>query len=259
MKVHLNYILHLNRVNYSFYIALILFSVVSTQLFAQKEKSNSNTGAPAGEINATFTPSTRERTTPGAQSDNSVNEIVFWKTYTIEEAAAKPMYVNVDSIYVHYATIKKYRTPTPNFYILKIIPNQSLSFISKIAKQDTVLFNKVIATNKCFSTLLVDNEKDYNAIQNFLPQLDQFISKTTFTTSEIINNILPPYIITEKSKNSVNEYSKFITNYFTMNPEVIYYCNNSFLNMLAKKQYQKIMQLHLKTPNKLELTSNNVK
>jgi hypothetical protein len=241
------------KTNVIFLINLIFFCLVlnAQNLFAQKD-------AGKGELTISATPI--EPQSLSQQSANKINsadnrheENEYWKKYLIEEASNKMVRVDVDSIYLHYARNRKYNATLPDFFAVKIIPHQSLMTINKISKKDTVLFGKVLPANKYFSTLIINNEKDYNSFQNYASEWDALVPKTTFSTSEIINSILPPYIVTDKSMNAVKAYAQFINNYFTMNPEVVYFCSSPFLNMLAKQQYEKIMSLHLNTSNSLNL------
>jgi hypothetical protein len=237
------------------FLILVLIFFMDNQAIAQKDSTKSNLTISSTKIESQSETQQTGNAVNYAENRNEVNE--FWKKYLIEEASKKMVKVDTDSIYLHYARNRKYNTILPDYYMVKIIPHQSLSTVNKIAKKDTILLNKILPANKYFSTLTINNEKDYNAFLSYSAEWDVFVPKTTFTTIEVINSILPPYIVNDKIKNTPKEYGKFINNYFSLNPEVVLYCNSAFLNMLAKQDYEKLLLLHLNTNNTVKLISLN--
>jgi hypothetical protein len=241
--------------NFYFFLVLFCYTFISNNSFAQKDPTNNNLTISSTEIDPQSAP--QQSANAANYKENRIGVSEFWKKYLAEEASIKTYNVNVDSIYIHYAQNRKYSSQLPDFFMIKIIPHQSLFTLNKFAIKDSMLFNKILPTNKYFSTLIINNEKDYNAFLNYAPEWDVFVPKTIFTTSEIINSILPPYIISDKSKNTANAYGKFINYYFTSNPELVYFCSNAYLNMLAKQQFEKMMLLHTSTSNTLNLTTSS--
>jgi hypothetical protein len=168
-----------------------------------------------------------------------------------EEASSKLM-VNYDSLYTIYSATRKLSDPDQK-YLTRVYSND---FLSRIYKMDTAIYKGIVVHNKYYSTLKLVNDDITKNMRDNIQIIDESAKGYRFKTTEIFNNILPPFVMIDGLKTKPADYEKFITNFFGNNPELIYLCSKKFVRFIILNQYAKLMALHKTSINKLDFRNN---
>jgi len=194
----------------------------------------------------------KESESPVVQLSNdeilTQNGLAWRKYHAIEEKnKSEKIVINYDSLYrVHAANrILEGLDADPEYYTVKIVPH---TCISRILKTNSELVKYLNTPNKLFSVLCLPNLKALTAFKVQVMMVKDVCPVPQYSTAEIFNEILPTLVITEGNSLPLDSYVWTIEHYFDQNPEVIYYCNPSFLNLLVKRDYQTMMGLHIASP-----------
>ncbi len=242
-------------------ILLTTFTFITTQTFAQPNSFTPVGGGKGSDGGS----NTNENTTVGDSkkfTPQEVDEIReaknIWKTDLAEENMdeSNKLLVNYDSLYQVYNSIRKIKEEGKGSYTYKIYPN---TFLAKIHGTDSIIYRYLVTPNKYFSSFKIEGQKLDSKMQNHLQEIDNMSSNFKFKTTEIINNILPPYVIIDGRKPKASDYEKFITDFFSSNPELIYYCSKRYVKLIENKEYNKLMRLHKTSTNVLDYTQAKAK
>ncbi len=185
---------------------------------------------------------------------NNVSTANVWSDYkmAIQEGAALKFNINIDSLYQSYAAQRFFVSDDESeIFQVKIIPNAALV---RLLNTDTILYRYIKVQNILFSSLTVSSNKIAIQTKKFFPVIADLSKDFKITTFQLFNNVFPPVLV-GKPEINLTYYQRLIDNYFTSNPEVIYYCSNDFLKMLVKKQYALMYSLHKESSNAVKATN----
>jgi hypothetical protein len=83
--------------------------------------------------------------------------------------------------------------------------------------------------------------------------IDDIAASYKYKTADVFNYLLPPLILQDNKKIKAADYEKMITQFFGSNPELIFYCSKKFINMIEKRDFDKLMKLHRLSSNVIDM------
>ncbi len=175
----------------------------------------------------------------------------IWKSDLNEENVeeSNKLMVNYDSLYYVYAGIRKSNSIEKNNYTYRIYPN---FLLPKIYGTDSTIFKYTVTSNKYYSKLKIDNEVLNNQLQANIQKIDNMVDNYKYKSADVFNNLLPPVVLIDGHVMKPKEYQTFITDFFSANPELIYYCSKRFVKLIEIGDYNKLMKLHNSSANALD-------
>lgn len=171
-------------------------------------------------------------------------------------ATAEKIIVNYDSlhnVYMGYNTALVCDKPQ---IIKKYI---AVNHLSRLHEFDSVHYKLIMPYNKLYATLTINDADVDKKLLPFIERIDQGNVNLRFKAIDVINNMLPPLVLINGNKITGKEYEVFITDFFTKNPDLIYFCSKSFAKMIERKQYVKLLKLHKGSENIVDFRGQDVK
>lgn len=178
-----------------------------------------------------------------------------WKTEMMNENSEEinKMFVNTDSIYRVFSSVRKASFVDGNKYTYKVYP---CAIFNKIAGLDTALAACIHPVNKHYFKMIIDPDKMTTASEQNLKLIDDIALSYKFKTVDVFNNILPPLMLQDNKTLKPADYQKMLNQFFGSNPELINYCSKKFVNMLEHHEYEKLMKLHRLSANVVDMRTS---
>jgi hypothetical protein len=175
-----------------------------------------------------------------------------WKSELAEEnsEATNKLFVNTDSLYAVYNVTRKINFSEALHYQYKIYP---CAILNKISVLDTALAACIFPVNKYYFKLIINPDKLTSTSQENLKLIDDIAASYKYKTVDVFNYLLPPLILQDNKKIKAADYEKMITQFFGSNPELIFYCSKKFINMIEKREFDKLMKLHRLSSNVIDM------
>jgi hypothetical protein len=124
----------------------------------------------------------------------------------------------------------------------------------KLMAVDTSLIKFIKPVNTKFGMLELTKEYYYSGtVEANLIAFDGAMSDFRFSSSDILQGILPPLVIGSKPM-SLSTYKAGVMKVFIDFPGLVYFCDKGFLNMMRKNQFSNIMMLQKRTNNVVDLS-----
>jgi hypothetical protein len=235
----------------TFYISclFLLFALFSTNTIAQINTfiPANSPGGKGGE---------QGTNTNDSNGDDNSQEYIESKKLLMEqdineanEAMFKAMQVNYDSLYNAFlltqTKVAADAKIVEKYFLIKRMP--------KIYQLDTAIYHKIATVNKLYVKLAFDMGNASDKDMNSLRLIEEMAAgDPKIKTTDIVNYMLPTLVLFDAVKYTSTDYEKFINQFFAKSPALIYLCNKNFVNMLEKKQYNKLLKLHLSSVNVID-------
>jgi hypothetical protein len=233
------------------YIFLLIFIVFfnfqqSTAQPASVVPMNGNNGKGTGSSEST---------------DNSSNDqergddvLQYKKMLIMEEQEAsngmnEKIIVNYDSLYNYFAANNALLNNNGSKVIVKYIPNKNLS---RLYEFDSTSYKLIMPNNKYYATLIVKEENMTKKLNAFIERIDETNKNVHFKTYDVLNGILPPLVLVNGYDIKPKDYEAFLSEFFSRNPDLIYFCSKSYIKILERKQYNKLLKMHRGSENVLD-------
>jgi hypothetical protein len=159
--------------------------------------------------------------------------------------------VNIDSMYqAHFEARELSFAERDKIYVTKIIPHARREKLTMI---DSSLVKFLRPINSKFSVLELTKNDFTDKVKDNLSQFDQTTEGFRFTSTDILQGILPPLVLGSKPL-TVNEYKNIVSKVFITYPGLIYFCDKGFLNMMRSNKYNTIMQMQKRTLNVIDVS-----
>jgi len=242
-----------NVPNFRYFLTLTLFSaMLLVSVSDVAAQPNTFAPGPAGNKGE----QAGDKGTQGGFTPEQIAELQdaknVWKTELAEEnsEATNKLFVNTDSLYAVYNVTRKINFSEALHYQYKIYP---CAILNKISVLDTALAACIFPVNKYYFKLIINPDKLTSTSQENLKLIDDIAASYKYKTADVFNYLLPPLILQDNKKIKAADYEKMITQFFGSNPELIFYCSKKFINMIEKRDFDKLMKLHRLSSNVIDM------